>query len=80
MRRMAIKVGILGLFAMAMVGWISGVPPHLCALRALVSAAVIYFLVMIAGRSVARILSGIMLHGIEARSEEKDVSSGHEHE
>ena len=80
MRRLAFKVAILGFFAMAMVGWIAGVPAHVCGLRALVSAGAIYFLVMIAGRSVARVLSGIMLQGIKARAEEKDGSSEHEHE
>ncbi len=53
MNRAAIRVAVVGLLVLAIVGTASGVPPAACSLRALVGAAVLYF--------VARVAAGVLV-------------------
>ena len=46
----------MGFFGLAIVGWLSGVPPLLCGLRAVAGAAVIYVMSILVGKVAFRIM------------------------
>jgi len=57
MRRIAMRVALLGLFALAFVGWACGLTPFACTVRALVGAGVLYVLARLAGRVIVAALA-----------------------
>ena len=57
MKRVWISIATIVFFGLAIVGWLSGVPPLLCGLRALAGAAAIYVMSIFVGRCVIRILA-----------------------
>jgi uncharacterized membrane protein YuzA (DUF378 family) len=57
MRKLALKVATMGFFSLAMVGWVCGLSPLTCGLRALVGAAALFVLAKLAGRLAAAILA-----------------------
>ncbi len=61
MRRTAVRVAVVGLLGLATIGACCGLPPHVCAARALVGAAVLYVLAMVAGRVAIRLIVDSML-------------------
>jgi hypothetical protein len=57
MRRIAMRVALIGLFGLAFVGWACGLTPLACATRALVGAVVLYVLARLAARVVVAALA-----------------------
>jgi len=57
MRQLATMCAVLGFFALAFVGWFSGVPVFICAVRALSGAAVLYVVAGLAGTVAVRIIA-----------------------
>jgi hypothetical protein len=57
MRRLAGSVAAAGFFALAAVGAASGVPPFVCAWRALLGAAALYVVATVAGRVVVETIA-----------------------
>ncbi len=56
MRKVAKLAAIIGFFVLAFVGWCSGVPVFICGLRAIAGAAVLYFVISLAGTMAIRII------------------------
>ncbi len=56
MRRTAVKVAVVGLLGLATVGACCGLPPYVCATRALAGAVILYVLATVAGRVTIRLI------------------------
>lgn len=50
MNRIAMIVATIGFFALAIVGMATGVPPFVCAMRAVVGAVALFAIVIVGGR------------------------------
>ena len=61
MRRLATFAAVMAFFAMAIVGWLSEQSIFTCAMRALVGAAVLFVVVLLAGRIALRIMVDAVL-------------------
>ena len=57
MKQIGISIATIVFFALAIVGWASGVAPLLCGLRALAGAVAIYVMSIFVDRIVIRILA-----------------------
>lgn len=57
MRQVAALTAVIGFFALAFVGWFTGVPVFICAARAAGGAIAMYVVVGVAGTVVARIIA-----------------------
>ncbi len=51
-----ISIASIGFFVLAIVGWLSGVPPLVCGLRALAGAGIIYVIGTFVGKVAFRIM------------------------
>ena len=71
MKRTSISIAAIGFFALAIVGWFSGVGPMLCGLRALAGAAAIYVMCIFVGGTVIRFLAES-----SAETEKNEISDG----
>jgi hypothetical protein len=49
-RRIAVIIATIGFFGLALVGMATGVPPFVCAARAVAGAVVLFVIVMVGGR------------------------------
>jgi hypothetical protein len=58
--RTAIRIAVVGLVVLAIVGTASGVPPAACSLRALVGAAILYFLARVAGGVLISVAADVL--------------------
>lgn len=63
MRRISLSIAVAAFFIMAIVGWLSGVEPFTCGLRALVGAVVLYVLAKMGGRIVLRMMADAIMSG-----------------
>lgn len=66
-RRIAVTVAIVGFFALAAVGWVSGLSVYACATRALVGAGVLFVLVRLVSRVLLRIVADAIIRNAAAR-------------
>ena len=57
MRYYAARIAAIAFFAVAAVGWVSGLEPLECGLRALQGAAALFVMALVAGKIVIRILA-----------------------
>jgi hypothetical protein len=64
----------MGFFALALVGWASGLSPFVCGMRALGGAAALYVLVSIAGRLVAGIVADAIVRSAMPDGKTKDAA------
>lgn len=71
MNRLAVTISALSFFALALVGYLSGVPIFVCGLRALGGSAVLYVLMRIVGGLAIQILLAGMSRPTQ-RGGEKD--------
>ncbi len=71
MKRVSISIATIGFFALAIIGWFSGVGPLLCGLRALGGAAAIYVMCIFVGGTVIRFLTES-----SAETEKDEISDG----
>jgi len=60
-RRYTVTIAILGFFVLSAVGCLSGVPVWVCAMRAVIGAAVLYVVATIAGRTILHIVVDAMV-------------------
>ncbi len=56
-KQLAVIISVVGFFGLAIVGWISGLAPHTCGIRAAGGAVVLFVLMRFAGRLTTRILA-----------------------
>lgn len=77
MRRTAVSAAVAAFIVLAIVGTVSGVPPFVCSMRALVGAGVTYVLVTVAGRVAISILVGVILGGRPRDGQLKDKAGEH---
>ena len=61
MKRLAWRISVMGFFALAIVGLVSGLSIHVCALKALGGAVALYVLMRVAGRLTAGILADVII-------------------
>jgi hypothetical protein len=59
--RIAVLIAVLGLFVLATVSTISGVPAPDAAVRALMGAIILYVVARVSGQIVARVIAHAML-------------------
>jgi hypothetical protein len=66
----------MGFFVVAVVGMASGVPPHVCSMRALGGALAMYVVGRLAGGVVVRLVADAAVRGMaaDARKEQRDNS------
>jgi hypothetical protein len=74
MKRTAVAVAVLSFFVLALVGWACGIPPHACAIRALVGAAVLLVLVRMAGSILIDMAVDALLSRSQRNIKTKDSS------
>lgn len=60
MNRIAVKMALASFFALALVGWASGVDVLTCAIRAALGAGIVFLMTRMALRVAIRILAGAM--------------------
>jgi len=73
-RRTAWGIATAGFFVMAIVGMAYGVPPLVCATRALGGAAVLFVLASLAGRLAVSLVVQAFLEHVARRPKGKDDS------
>lgn len=62
-------MAVIGFFVVAFVGTVSGVPAHVCSLRALAGAAVMYVLTRFCGQVVARVVADAAVRGMNLQQQ-----------
>ncbi len=77
MRRTATSTAVAAFIILAIVGTVSGVPPFVCGMRALVGAGVVYVLVTVAWRVAISILVGIIRNSQSRELQTKDKAGEH---
>jgi len=63
MRQLTVTAATIGFFALAFVGWLSGVPVWICAARAAAGAAGLYVLLRLAGGAAVKIIADAAARG-----------------
>lgn len=79
MNRIAVIAAVMGLFAMAIVGIVQGVPEEDVAVRALMGAILLYVVIRVAGQVVAKILAHALVREaarVAAAAENEDSAEG----
>ncbi|MFP3936923.1 MAG: hypothetical protein ACLFVW_01185 [Phycisphaerae bacterium] len=69
MRQASVIMAVIGFFVVALVGTISGVEPHVCSLRALAGAAVMYILARVCGGLVVRVVADAAIRGMNMQQQ-----------
>ena len=77
-RQRAITVAVVGAFALALVGWCSGLAPHTCAIRAGVGMVALYLMVRVAGRIIAGIIADAIVRSASDQAAARKASRGRE--
>lgn len=73
-RSIAVSIAVTGFFAIAIIGWSSGLSPFTCCKRALLGAAAVYIAGVCAVKVINAILmSAIINHQIRRQQEENNA-------
>lgn len=75
-RQLAITVAVVGAFALALVGWCSGLPPHTCAMRAAIGMVALYLMVRVAGRIIVAIIADAIVRNASDQAAARKASRG----
>lgn len=57
-------VAVVGFFALALAGWVNGVSPYTCSVKAAAGAVAIYIVARIAGRLIASIVADAIVRSM----------------
>mgnify|MGYP006288078597 CR=1 FL=1 len=63
MRRIAVRIAVVGFFVLAAVGWACGRSPLTCATRAVIGAVILFVLTRISVRVLTAALADAMVDG-----------------
>lgn len=75
MKKLAAYIAGVGFFALAAVAWAGDLPPHECALKGLLGAAVLYVILIVAGRLALNIFVSAVIDGV---NDQRKGTTGHE--
>lgn len=75
MKRLAAYIAGIGFFALSAVAWACDLPPHECAIKGLAGAAVLYVILIVAGRLALNIFVSAV---IADASDPRKGTTGHE--
>lgn len=73
---MAITAAVISFFGLAIVGSLCGVPPFVCAIRAIVGAVVVFILVKIVVRVFVNIMIDTIVKNSSPNDKAEDYSRG----
>ena len=76
-KAISVSVAVLCFFAIAGIGWISGLSSFTCCKRALIAAAVTYVVTTLAVRAINSILTNAMIESQIDRQNGETSGSGH---
>lgn len=74
-KRIAVRAAVLLFFVMAGVGWVCGLSPETCTVRALLGACAVYILVQLAGQLVIRVLIAALVDDQLKRYQDRNQGS-----
>ena len=77
MRSIAMTAAAMGFFGMAVVGWLSDVPPLTCGIRALIGVAAVYVLVILAARVLMNIIISAIIKNAAQRKKTRNTVGEH---
>ena len=73
-RRIAITVAVIGFFALAIMGWCSGLTPYVCGMRALGGMTALYVMMRLASWVVVHIVADAIVRTTSQPQATKDRS------
>lgn len=77
MNKMAVRVAVIGFFVLAGVGWVAGLSPLDCGIKAVLGAVALYILTTTAERMVVGVMVRTIISANAERGDKgEDISGG----
>ena len=76
MKQTAVTVAVMGFFVLAGVGWLAGLSPFECGLKALIGGAALYILTTMAGRMVVNVMVRTIMSATADSTQQDEDTSG----